>query len=187
MTENEIKYPVKYAVLKLELPGGYIVDYKPITQGYIVEKCYVIESTIKYNADGTSKLLHKVVFPYKNLELFKQSLKSLETGKEPNIGTPQKPVYDALAGSLPIDTVDSLFDTYKIAKEYSNKKNEDYFNKIIKSSSYTIEENERKRKNFDERLEICNMFEELVREMTRNMDVSIEHCDNKIKILEQYN
>lgn len=42
-------YPIKYAVERLTIGGGYKNGYEDVTEGYIVSKCYV--------ADTKSKLL----------------------------------------------------------------------------------------------------------------------------------
>lgn len=73
---KEINYPIKYTILELKERGGYLVGYEDITQGFVVSKCYVIESSIAYNADGSNKIIHKVVFPFQNIESFKISLRN---------------------------------------------------------------------------------------------------------------
>ena len=84
---KEINYPIKYAVLELKERGGWSVGYKDITQGFIVSKCYVIESSIIYNADGSYKTIHRVVFPFSDIAAFKDSL---AYGKQ-YIGKPEIP------------------------------------------------------------------------------------------------
>ena len=62
--KEKVNFPIKYAVLELTQSGGWMVDYKDITKGFIVSKCYVIEDNIIYDSDGNSKIVHKVFFPF---------------------------------------------------------------------------------------------------------------------------
>ena len=48
-------FPIKYAILELKEKGGYITNYEYIVRGYIVSKCWVVESSIKYFSDGDSE------------------------------------------------------------------------------------------------------------------------------------
>ena len=81
-----INYPIKYAVLELKKRGGWAVDFEDVTQGFIVSKCYVVESNIVYNADGTNSVKHKVVFPYDDISLFEiAKSKSKETLNQEDI------------------------------------------------------------------------------------------------------
>ena len=117
---NELEYPIKYAVLELKEQGGFLAGYEDITQGFIVSKCYVVGSEIKYYSNGKYDITYKVVFPFKNISSFKLSL---------NRGTSYDcyetiPLYDASGDPYPIDIVTSLFDNYEEAKEISLLKNE---------------------------------------------------------------
>ena len=71
---EENNFPIKYAILELKEKSGYLANYKDIVRGYIVSKCWVVESSIKYFSNGESKIFHKVIFPYKSLDVFKTSL-----------------------------------------------------------------------------------------------------------------
>lgn len=86
-----INYPIKYAILELKKTGGWADRYETITQGFIVSKCYVVESSITYHFNGNNKIAHKVVFPFENLLCLEESLMN---GKQ-NIGEPNISSYDA--------------------------------------------------------------------------------------------
>ena len=184
---KEINYPIKYAVLELKEDGGYTFGYKEITQGFIVSKCYVIESSIIYDSDGNNKIIHKVVFPYKDIESFKTSL---EKGKQ-NIGNEEIPRHDACGRVYPISIVTDLYDTYEIAKEAAKEKNEEHkCNLMLKTPApiYTkssnvdwIEQYEYLKQEFEKNLELCNLFEKLVLTATKDMNVSEELSDNEQK------
>ena len=180
-----INYPIKYAVLELKERGGWSVGYEYITQGFIASKCYVIESSIVYRADGSNKIIHKVVFPFSDIETFRTSFSS---GKQ-NIGKPELPRYNACDEIYPITIVTSLFDSYESAKALANEKNEDYKQNIIFTTptpvgSYLMGNNNLHNvltANFEKTLEICNIFEQLVLEETEDMDISEELFMNEQK------
>ena len=177
---KEINYPIKYAVLELKEKGGYLVGYEDITQGFIVSKCYVIESSIIYNSDGSNKVIHKVVFPFQDIEGFKISLRN---GRQ-NIGNAEVPKYDACGRIYPINVVTDLFDSYESAKVAAIERNEDYEHNIISkvptpiparlSNSNWQKQYEELKQEFQNELEICNFFEQLVLAATENMDISEE-------------
>lgn len=182
-----INYPIKYAVLELKEKGGWSVKYEDITQGFIVSKCYVIESNIVYNPDGSNNIIHKVVFPFQDIETFKNSLIN---GKQ-NIGKAEIPRYDACNRISPINVVTDLFDSYETAKEAAQEKNEEYECSIILqvpnpidtrlSNSNWKEQYEILKQEFRARLEKCNLFEQLVLKATEDMTISKEASMDKQK------
>lgn len=184
---KEINYPIKYAVLELKERGGYLVGYEDITQGFIVSKCYVIESNIVYNSDGSNKIIHKVVFPFDNIENFKISLRN---GRQ-NIGNAQMPKYDACGKIYPINVVTDLFDSYDFAKVAAEEKNEEHRRNLLSKVPSSIsarfsklswqEHYENLRQEFEEKLEICNLFEQLVLQTTEDMNISEELSTDKQK------
>ena len=192
---KEINFPIKYAVLELKENGGYLTGYKDITRGFIASKCYVVESAIVYNSDGSSKIVHKVVFPFNNIEKFKLSLRN---GRQ-NIGNAEVPKYDACNHIYPISIVDELFDSYDFAKFAAEERNEDYRCNILSKTPSSIinsdtklnwqEQYEYLRKEFEEELEICNLFEKLILLETKDMDINEELSTDKtksfIKVLKQ--
>ena len=183
---KEINYPVKYAVLELKEKGGWLVGYEDITQGFIVSKCYLIESNVVYHSDGTSTINHKVVFPFEDISSFKTSIRN---GRQ-NIGDENIPHYDACNRPYPINVVSNLFDTYELAKEVAIEKNEEHKQNII----YRVPEvrgeilnsnwNERFdffTREFEENLRISNLFEQLILAATENMDISEEFSSDSQK------
>ena len=175
---KEINYPIKYAVLELKERGGWLVGYKNVTQGFIVSKCYVIESNIVYHSDGSYNVIHKVVFPYSDITTFKNSL--IYGGK--NIGRSEIPRYDACDRVYPIDVVSDLFDSYEEAKAASISKNEEFKSNLIMKmpnfwnsnflDSDWKQEDEYLIQKYEQNLDVCNLFEELVIEETKDMIIS---------------
>ena len=184
---KEINYPIKYAVLELKEKGGYLYGYEDITQGFIVSKCYVIESSIIYNPDGSNIIIHKVVFPFKDIENFKISLRN---GNQ-NIGNVETPQYDACGRIYPTNVVTDLFDSYELAKETAKEKNEEHRCNLISkvpvpisarlSNSNWQKQYEELKQKFDNGLEICNLFEQLVLAATEDMNISEEVTTNEQK------
>ena len=65
-----MNYPVKYAVLELQVDGGIRYDYEDITKGFVVSKCYVLEDRLIYSYNGSAFQKFVVSFPYDNFEYF---------------------------------------------------------------------------------------------------------------------
>ena len=169
---KERKYPIKYAVLELKERGGWSCNYAYITQGFIVSKCYVVESNIVYHSDGSNSITHKVVFPFEDISCFKNSLRY---GRS-NIGDKQVPSYDACDRPYPINIVDELFDSYEESKKVAEDKNEEYRCNLVMEVSVLQpdwkEQFEELKKDFDKRLDVCYLFEELVSKKTTDMEIS---------------
>ena len=184
---KEINYPIKYAVLELKEKGGYLVGYEDIMQGFIISKCYVIESDIVYNSDGSNKIIHKVVFPFNNIEKFKNSLRN---GRQ-NIGEAEVPKYDACGRIYPINIVTNLFDSYESAKVAAIEKNEEYIRNLLSKIPAPLPATlsivnwqkyyEESKQKFENGLEICNLFEQLILTATEDMDISEEVITDKQK------
>ena len=187
----DIKYPIKYAVLKLKEQGGYLVGYKDITRGYIVSKCYVMESNIKYNQDGTKCVYHKVVFPYNDIGRFKTSLKNGGL----NIGTEEIPNYDASGKPFSASIVNNLYETYEAAKELAEEKNKEHRDSLTSKTPAPVtaalaktswqEQYNNLREEFEVELEICKYFEQLVLEATKDMKISKDKSRKKPKQLQK--
>lgn len=177
---KKINYPIKYAVLELKEKGGWLVGYEDITQGFIVSKCYVVESNIIYNADGSYKITHKVVFPFTDIASLRISLMN---GCQNNIGEKNIPSYDACNKPYPINEVADLFDSYEEAKIIADEKNEGLkHNLILKvsiSDSNWKEKYETLKSEFNQRLKLCNFFEQLVLEATERMELSEQLTSEK--------
>ena len=187
---KELHYPIKYAVLELKEKGGYSVGYEDITYGFIASKCYVLGSSIRYNSNGSYSINHKVVFPYEDISCLEVSLKYDKT----NIGNEQIPSFDACSRPYPINIVDSLFDSYEDAKLVAEEKNEEYRKSLVSkaiargvvtSSNYDkyieIIEND-----FDDKLKLSYLFEQLSLDATKNMDITLESpskTQDSIKVL----
>lgn len=184
---KEINYPIKYAVLELKIKGGWLVGYEYITQGFIVSKCYVMESKIAYCFDGTNKITHKVVFPFEDISCLQVSI----IHGKPSIGEKNIPSYDACSRPYPVNVVTDLYDSYEEAKCDAEAKNEKCRHDLLldvnvcnpnwKEQFIKIEE------EFNKKLELCYLFEKLALEKTKDMEISeslsINEQVTSIKIL----
>ena len=175
--EKEINYPIQYAVLELKTSGGWSVGYKDVTQGFIVSKCYVVESNIVYHSDGTNKITHKVVFPFEDISCLQISQNRIQ-----NIGEEKIPSYDACNHPYPVQVVNELFDSYEDAKISAEEKNEEHkHNLVLKvyiGKTNKKEQLEKLKREFEQRLKLCYLFEQLVLEATKDMRIS-EPISNK--------
>ncbi len=166
---NSNNFPIKYAVLKLKDNGGYYTYYEDIVRGYIVSKCWVVQSSIKYYANGKNEIFHKVIFPYKDLDAFKISLKY----NEEYLGQRVIPSYDFNFNPYPTDIVSNLFNTYDEAKIMADELNEEMKRKLILDMGLrfkkTLSELE---KEFKEQLNICQLFEKLSLLNTEDMIIT---------------
>lgn len=183
---KEINYPVKYAVLELKIEGGWSFGYKNITQGFIVSKCYVVESSIVYHSDGKNTIIHKVVFPFSDISLLQNSL----TNGSKNIGKENIPSYDACNNPYPVNVVTDLFDSYEEAKGDAEEKNEEIKNNLILRvalGNLSKEQFKILKQEFEQRLELCYLFEKLALEATEDMKISEQLSTNEqepsIKVL----
>ncbi len=162
-------YPIKYAVLELKKEGGLIVGYKDITQGFIVSKCYVMESNILYRLN---RITHKVVFPFADISKFQDSIKN----SNQNIGEKNIPCYDASGNISPVWVVKDLFDSYEEAKIVAEGANKEYrCNLAVEVDIESKDWNwklKKIRQEFDKNLKLCYLFEKLVQEATEDMNVS---------------
>ena len=171
---KEINYPIKYAVLELKTSGGWLVGFEDIIEGFIASKCYVVESKIIYHSDGSNQVIHKVVFPFEDISCLKASF----TNDNYDIGKENIPSYDACNRPYPIHIVTDLFDSYEKAKNIADKKNEEYKHHLIGQMSIGTEGLDWKTKirilerKLKQSLELCNLFERLVLEATKEMNIS---------------
>ena len=169
--ENKMDYPIKYAVLEIKEKGGWLVGYKEITQGFIVSKCYVVESKITYKSDGSSRISHKVVFPYDDIQTFKNSFQDGMT----YLGKENYPRYDACDNPYPVRIVDELFDTYYDAKIVAENKNEEYRSGIgVELSTLDpnwIDKYHLLLQKFESGLDFCYLYEKMILDATATMRV----------------
>lgn len=169
--KKEYHYPVQYAVLELKKETNWLHGYQPLTEGFIVAKCYVVGSYIKYHANGSQQISHQVVFPFENILLFETGL----LNGEQNIGEKVYPSYDAANNPYPIHEVSDLFTSYEEAKILANQYNEEYRRKL--SLGIAIDDpNWQERydllkQGFDQKLKICELFEQEVLKATDDMEI----------------
>ena len=166
--EDYLGYPVKYAILELKERKGWADNYKYETVGFIVSKCYVLDSNIKYYRDGSQRLSYEVEFPYRNNPDYEISLKHIY--EVPN------PTRDISGYCNTADTVFMLFESYEEALLYADEKNQKLKNDIC-LKLYVFERNwdekyEKLKNKFDEKQLECKKIEEWILNHTTLMKVT---------------
>ena len=174
---EQYNYPVKYAVLESKEKGGWDNRYKDINQGFIASKCYVLESSIIYGISGSSSITHKVVFPYNNIQLFRQSLLDGIC----DIGVANTITYDMNNNPTPVFLVDELFDTYEEAKTRAIEEINSYKSRLLKSEDYEEKQKESLLQEYNKKIELSNLYEQAVLDKTNNMKIT----DGKDKSFEK--
>lgn len=163
--EKELKYPIKFAVLEIKERG----PYEEITIGFIASRCYQLETTIKYHAEGNTSASHKVIFPLKDILEFKNSIK----GKRPYNGSHINP---RTVWGREEDIVDNLFDNYEEAHEKAVEQN---INLRRKYAMYWLNDREKIEKII-ENIKICENFEQSVLTETEYMEqLNFQGTSNK--------
>ena len=165
---SEYKYPVKYAVLEVRETGGWSNNYEDLIRGYIVSKCYVIESKERFYKDGNSKVSYKVLFPYKDISIYKMSINRGNT----YLGDRLVPRLDACDNIYDTEVVSNVFDTKEEALILKDQLNIDLrkkcFNIFWLQSHVWKEKVEEFKKSFDFELDMCNRYEAEIEKQTED-------------------
>jgi len=169
MENEELKYPIKYGVLEIKEEGNWENGFVDITKGYIVSKCYVVESNTKYYADGKSKETYSVVFPYQDINVFMESIKNNDHVK--NLGYKKIPRLNAMKEYYSVEKLDNIYDNYEDAKEMAEIKNNVLRNNPSFTGKTSIEMNEIINE-VGRNLALCLLFEQAVLEQTKDMEVT---------------
>ena len=165
-------YPIKYAVERLTVSGGYNNAYDDITEGYIVSKCYVTDSKVSYHYTSEPIVTHEVVFPFRRYESFKSDLGSGVKYHE----TPIKPARDASGNACHAQTVYRLFDTFEEAKKEAEASNSVLWKNELVNISLLDGDWKTKYKNglleHKTRLGICSCYERYIADHTKDMEIT---------------
>lgn len=165
-------YPIKYAVEKLTVSGGYINGFEDITEGYIVSKCYVADTKVSYYHGTEPKVTHEVVFPFRKFERFKLYLKDGYKYDE----TPTVPTRDYTGNASYAQTVDKLFDTFEEAKKEAEIANSNIWKTELMNLSLLDEDWKAKHKRalleHKTRLGVYSCYETFITEQTKDMQIT---------------
>ncbi len=164
--EKELNYPIKYAIKEIRTREENMHGYSYFTQGFIVSKCYVLESVVKYNSDGSNSIAHKVVFPYSKFDNFIAAMNL----NIPYYEVPVKPIYNEIYS---FDYVEKIYDSYEMANVEVFLKNEKLKKDLIQMVSLTDLDWKEKllqlQSNLVTSLELCKQYENYILENTRDM------------------
>lgn len=165
---------IKYAVLEVREAGSAVVDYDYVVVGYIVSKCYVCEETIENN-----KKYYKVVFPYRNYDLFK---KCEASNIEYNLKS-DEPKYNKENELINYSLVSNVFDNYEDAFDestlYNNKLLHDLHDSISRYGNLLKDAGSLFDREFHRDLINCFKFEEKITELTENMSITLDTDETK--------
>ena len=165
-------YPIKYAVEKLTVSGGYINDFEDITEGYIVSKCYVADTKVSYYHGSEPKVTHEVVFPFRKFERFKLYFRDGYKYDE----TPTVPTRDYTGNASYTQTVDKVFDTFEEAQKEAEVANSEMWKKQLSDLSLLSDDWKLKHKRalleHKAKLEACSSYENYITEQTKDMQIT---------------
>ena len=154
-----LNYPIKYALLKLKKEDKEL--------GYIVSKCYILESFEKYNKNGESKIGFNVVFPYSKIKSITDKVLSFDENR----------IIPSDTDNNSIDVVDILYDDFYEAKKHAYLKNKELLNMTITSNvSFSKDDWKEQvlkiKKNFNNNISLCKEFENFITDNTMDMNIT---------------
>lgn len=180
---DDLKYPIKYALLPIEDQVGWqsglyeLERYYDIC-GYNVSKVYLVGKKEEYRSDGTKEISYQVVFPYDTLDAQKQNFSSECIRKYPVYNLNWKQYNNFIEVSM-------VYDDFAKAKENANILNQllrrKYSNPINSNSKDWKKVIEEKNAEFDKRLERYLLFEEFILSETKDMVITKEKSKTLIK------
>ena len=169
MSNNNLTYPVKYAVLEL-------IDEFNTTFGFIASKCYVIEDVTRYLPDGSNREYHKVVFPYTNIVDYKQKI--YYDYQTQDIGHHNIPEYDLCGNICNAYITTKVFDNYDDAYIYAIVNNQQLIENLIFKLPWSHPNYEKEREEINLKFSLdmttCEKFEELILKQTKDMKLASE-------------
>lgn len=175
---EDLKYPIRYAVLELKGTTGKVYGFLKMKLGYIVQKCYVLKSSIEYSQNGEAKTSYEVVFPFKNINIWKLYSIRHELNYIYDIGEKNLPGYNY---SYDIDIVSNVFESYEEASREADRKNKELMEDPYANLFLLLEKGKFRNieiinniKDFKEQLTLCQEFEKLVALETSDMEISRE-------------
>lgn len=169
-----MKYPIKYAIEELKVDGGYEYGYEKIAKGYIVSKCYVLESRFNYANEFTT---HVVSFPYDNFDSFvswyyRNSYNYNFDIYKHYYEQRRNPDRELLRDDYPHHIICEMFTCYEEAKNIADSKNSCLRGKILTNTGSAAYD--KLSKEFNNMMNICSEYEKYIFANTSDMEVSIE-------------
>lgn len=182
----KINYPIKYAAMPIIEQVGWVHGLNELERDYgvvcyIVSKCYLLNDSTKYMANGKSVKEYEVVFPYQS---------SINGKWEKTI--PTFNLFNYVCTNS--NKTDGVFDTYEEALVHATEKNEKLCKKTwmwLPCSSDLLEKIHEKKEEFSGRLAKYKKLERQMLLYTKDMEVNkktmlnevIGFENNKVKVL----
>ncbi|MBQ6282190.1 MAG: hypothetical protein IJK66_01480 [Bacilli bacterium] len=170
-----MSYPIKYAVEVLKVIGDSTEEYRDITEGYIVSKCYVVEDRIKYDRNDGPTIRHIVTFPYRRFGDFNEYFRKHLNGDS---YYEQRCVPERENLEHPEFIVNELYDTYEEAALAVKWKNIYLKEEKIAYIEHSITR-EKISQQIDRTFVACRLYESYISENTT--DMVVDKVKRKVK------
>ena len=165
-------YPIKYAVIPMIEQVGWSHGINELereygTVCYIVSKCYLVEESKKYNADGSVRVKYHVVCPYQYDEFYEWNR--------------VEPTFNIMHGQCTNDiVVDEVYDSLEDARVSKDEKNQEIFQKLFIYMPYEIYKKRRKEieSKFNNTLAYYNQLEAMIENNVQ--DLNEDNDKNKV-------
>ena len=160
-------YPIKYAVVPMIEQVGWSHGLHELereygTVCYIVSKCYLVEESKKYKADGTVRVNYHVVCPYQ-----------YDKFNEWNRVEPTFNIHGQCTNDI---VVDEVYDNLEEAIVYKDKKNQEIFQKLFKYLPYEVLKKRFKEieSEYNNKLEYYNQLEAMIEKNAQELNEDID-------------
>ena len=161
-------YPIKYAVIPMIEQVGWLHGMNELereygTVCYIVSKCYLVEESKKYKADGSVRVKYHVVCPYQYDEFYEW--KRVE------------PTFNIMHGQCTNDiVVDEVYDSLEDARVSKDEKNQEIFQKLFKYMPYEVYKKRFKEveSKFNNTLAYYNQLETMIKNNVQDLNEDID-------------
>ncbi len=177
---DDLKYPVKYALLPIEEQVGWQSGLYELERdydicGYIVSKAYLVGKREEYLSDGQVQVYYQLVFPYDDID---------ETNQR------KIPVYDFINSQYRnVFETQQVYEDYETAKEKAFIRNElirrNYINPIMFDRTEWPEIIKKKTTKYERMLARYHEFENNLQKLTEDMIITKE--TQKTLIRKPYN
>lgn len=161
-------YPIKYAVIPMIEQIGWSHGMHELereygTVCYIVSRCYLVEESKKYKADGSVIVKYHVVCPYQYNEFYEWNR--------------VEPTFNIMHGQCTNDiVVDEVYDSLKDARVSKDEKNQEIFQKLFKYMSYEVYKKRFKEveSKFNNTLAHYNQLEAMIENNVQDLNEDID-------------
>ena len=170
-------YPIKYTVESVKARVNFGVSGIDYDIGYIVSKCFVIESRESYRHFYDTPFEEYVVcLPYDDFISFVKWYKNNNNQEEyePYHEKRRKPSKESLREGYPIHVVYKLFDSYEEAKKEADIKNANLKEDIHECAYNLCLNTDQMDAKFEEYQIMCKEYEKYITDNTENLIITMD-------------